>query len=251
MTDDKHRFAALSFDDFRRMAQDDSLSQYEKIGFPDSYRQGREPQIFADIVRKVPALSSQNKVILDVGPGCSGLASMLVERCRDARHQLIVVDSQEMLDHIADEPFIHKLAAFYPECDALFERYGGAVDGMVMYSVFHYLFNEASTWRVLDRSLSLLNHGGALLIGDIPNISKRNRFFSSPTGIRFHQAFTQREGELPHVELNRIVQDKIDDGALLGLLMRARLAGYDAYLVPQDPALPMANRREDLLIVRP
>lgn len=251
MTDDAKRFAELSFDDFRRMAQDGSLSSHEKIGFPDSYREGYEQSIFADIVRKVPALSSQRKVILDIGPGCSGLARMLVDRCRAAQHQLILVDSQEMLDHTADEPFIHKLPAFYPDCAALFERYRGAVDGIVVYSVFHYMFVEANIWTVLDRSLSLLNHGGALLFGDIPNISKRKRFFSSTTGVSFHQAFTGRPGDVPHVEWNRIEQDKIDDSVLLGLVTRARLAGYEAYIVPQDPTLPMANRREDLLIVRP
>jgi hypothetical protein len=251
MTDDAQRFADLSFDDFRRMAQDDSLSSHEKIGFPDSYRQGYEQSILADIVRKVPALSAQRKVILDIGPGCSGLARMIVERCRTAHHQLILVDSQEMLDHTADEPFIHKVPAFYPNCDALFERYRGAVDGIVVYSVFHYMFEESNIWTVLDRSLSLLNHGGALLFGDIPNVSKRKRFFSSTTGIRFHQEFTRQQGDIPQVEFNRIEQDKIDDAVLLGLMMRARLAGYDAFVVPQDSALPMANRREDLLIVRP
>jgi hypothetical protein len=251
MNDDAQRFAELSFDDFRRMARDESLTSNEKIGFPDSYRQGHEPNIFADIVRKVPALAERNKLILDIGPGCSELSSLLVERCRTAGHQLVLVDSQEMLEHIADEPFIHKLPAFYPDCDALFERYRGAMDGIVVYSVFHYMFKEANIWTVLDRSMSLLKHGGALLFGDIPNVSKRKRFFSSTTGIRFHQAFTRQDGDVPQVEWNRIEPVKIDDGVLLGLVMRARLAGYDAYMVPQDPALPMANRREDLLIVRP
>lgn len=251
MNDDAQRFAELSFDDFRRMAQDDSLSSYEKIGFPNSYRQGHEQSIFADIVAKVPALASQNKLILDIGPGCSDLARLLVERCRVANHKLILVDSKEVLDHTPDEGFIHKLAAFYPECDALFERYRGAVDGIVVYSVFHYMFQEANIWTVLDRSLSLLNHGGALLFGDIPNVSKRKRFFSSTTGVRFHQEFTRKEGDIPQVEWNRIEPDKIDDSVLLALVTRARLAGFDAYLVPQASALPMANRREDLLIVRP
>jgi hypothetical protein len=38
---------------------------------------------------------------------------------------------------------------------------------------------------------------------------------------------------------------------VFALLQRARLAGFDAYVLPQDPALPMANRREDVLIIRP
>jgi hypothetical protein len=38
---------------------------------------------------------------------------------------------------------------------------------------------------------------------------------------------------------------------LLGLVMRARAEGFDAYLLPQRPDLPFANRREDLLCRRP
>jgi hypothetical protein len=38
---------------------------------------------------------------------------------------------------------------------------------------------------------------------------------------------------------------------MIALLLRARAAGADAYIVPQDPALPMANRREDILIRKP
>ena len=43
----------------------------------------------------------------------------------------------------------------------------------------------------------------------------------------------------------------IDDAVVFALLQRSRLAGFDAYVVPQDSALPMANRREDILIIRP
>jgi hypothetical protein len=35
------------------------------------------------------------------------------------------------------------------------------------------------------------------------------------------------------------------------MLGRARAAGFDAYVLAQPEALPMANRREDLLIRRP
>jgi hypothetical protein len=38
---------------------------------------------------------------------------------------------------------------------------------------------------------------------------------------------------------------------VMAVLGRARAAGADAYVVPQHPALPMANRREDILIRKP
>lgn len=244
------KFESLSFDDFRRMAGDDSLSRYEKIGFPDSYRKGKEKLIFEDIVRKLSVLSSKNKVVLDIGPGCSDLPFMLIDLCRKKNHKLILIDSREMLSHLPDKPFIEKIAGFYPYCKGLPGRYRGSIDVILTYSVLHYVFAESNIWDFLDVSLELLSCGGEMLMGDIPNVSKRKRFFSSPAGIKCHQEFT-RTRKSPQVLFNKIERHHLDDAALLGLVARARSQGFDAYLVPQGDGLPMANRREDILIKKP
>ena len=41
------------FEDFKPLAEDPALSKYEKIGFPDSYRAGKEGAIFEDIISKI------------------------------------------------------------------------------------------------------------------------------------------------------------------------------------------------------
>ena len=56
---------------------------------------------------------------------------------------------------------------------------------------------------------------------------------------------------LPKVTFNQIEHDQIDDTVVFALLQRARAQGFDAYVLPQNPKLPMANRREDILITRP
>jgi hypothetical protein len=244
------RFADLSYEDFRRMADDPTLSRYEKIGFPDNYREGREAQIFADIRRKLPTLDQQGRIVLDVGPGCSDLPHMLIHHCRDHSHKLLLVDSTEMLSHLPDEPFIRKWPAYYPDCPELFADYTGRVDVLLTYSVFHYIFTESNIWRFVDRSLELLAPGGQMLIGDIPNISKRKRFFASANGCAFHRDFTGRN-EDPEVHFNTVEADQIDDAVVMALLQRVRAAGCDAYVLPQAADLPMANRREDILITRP
>ena len=58
-----------------------------------------------------------------------------------------------------------------------------------------------------------------MLIGDIPNVSKRKRFFSSPAGVMFHHEFMQTK-ETPEVAFNRIERNQIDDTVILSLLMR-------------------------------
>ncbi len=243
-------FADISFDDFRRMASDESLSQYEKIGFPDSYREAAEGAIFEDLVAKLPALSERSKTVLDIGPGCSELPRMIRALCEQREHLLLLVDSPEMLDHHPDRVGARKFAARFPDCEPLLEEFAGAVDVIIAYSVLHYVLPDASVFTFIDRCLELLAPGGMALIGDVPNASKRRRFFASAAGQRFHRDFTGSESP-PEPAVNQIETNRIDDSVVLALLARARAAGFDACVVPQRADLPMANRREDLLFIRP
>jgi hypothetical protein len=241
----------LTFDDFKKLAKDDSLTAYEKVGFPTSYREGKEEAIFQDITRKLPNLAQPGGLVLDIGPGCSGPAFLLIDWCREHGQRLILIDSAEMLARLPDEPFMEKVASKYPAgCAGLLDKYRGKVNTIICYSVLHYVFADSNVFDFLDQSLTLLADGGEMLVGDIPNVSKRKRFFSSPHGIQFHQRFTGTS-EVPRIEFNSVEPGKIDDSILLALVLRARNSGCDAYLLPQAPELPMANRREDLLLRKP
>lgn len=243
-------FVNIGFEDFRRLAQDPKLSKYERIGFPDNYRAGHEDDIFADIRSKLTHLDANSQLVLDIGPGCSDLPIMLIEHCRARGHRLHLIDSAEMLALLPDDNFITKTPALYPNCPETIEALYGKVDVILCYSVLHYILIDTAFFRFLDTSLSLLAPGGQMLIGDIPNISKRKRFFASDTGVRFHQEF-MKTSKRPRVKFNTIEHDQIDDAVVFSLLQRARAQGFDAYVLPQGPHLPMANRREDILIVRP
>jgi hypothetical protein len=155
-----------------------------------------------------------------------------------------------MLGQLPDGPGITKVAGFYPDCRDALQPWLGKFDAIVCYSVFHYIFVEAQFWRFVDCSIEMLAPGGRMLIGDIPNVSKRKRFFASPTGVRFHQQFMSTD-EVPQVDFRAVETDKIDDAVLLAVVMRARAQGCDAYWLAQPDSLPMANRREDIVIHKP
>jgi hypothetical protein len=247
---DHQRFQGLTYEDFRRRAADPALSPHERIGFPDEYRAGFDDRIVADIEARLPALTGRGRLVLDIGPGCGPVAAALIARCRERRHQLLLADSAEMLAQLPDEPFIHKKPGRYPAEATWLAEYRERVDAAIVYSVLHYIFAEGNVFDFLDRTLTLLAPGGRLLVGDVPNVSKRKRFFSSSAGIHHHQAFTGT-GEIPSVSFNTPEPGQIDDSVVLSLLLRARAAGFDAYVLPQGDGLPMANRREDLLFCRP
>jgi hypothetical protein len=249
--DDYQRFQGLGYEDFRRLALDDTLSPHERIGFPDAYREGKDEAILTDIVGKLPALTERGRTVVDIGPGCGPLALRLIALCRDRGHRLVLIDSEEMLRRLPDAADVIKIPGLYPRDAArLFDEYRERVDAVLTYSVLQYVFAEGNIFDFLDRTLTLLAPGGRLLAGDIPNVSKRKRFFASDTGVQHHQAFTGRM-ERPPVVFNTMEAGQIDDAVIAALWLRCRNAGFDAYVMPQAPGLPMANRREDLLVCRP
>jgi hypothetical protein len=243
-------FRDLTFDGFRELAVEPGLSRFERIGFPDSYRDGYEAAIFRDVCSKLTSLNRRGRTVFDIGCGCSDLPRLLADHCRRHGHELVLCDSAEMLGHLPDEPFVRKSAGCFPGDAGLIAEHAGRVDAILVYSVLQYVFVEGSAFDFVDACLSLLAPGGQLLIGDIPNVSKRKRFFASAAGVGCHRAFTGTD-EVPAVAFNTVERSKIDDAVVLGIVGRARAAGFDAYVVPQSVDLPMANRREDVLITRP
>ena len=245
------QFDGLNYEAFRRRATDPSLSRHEKVGFPDSYREGREDAIFGDLLRKIPLLREANKTVVEIGPGCSGLPIAMIGLCEAQGHVVTMIDAPEMLRLLPDSPALRRAPGRFPdECVEILHALEGSVDAAVVYSVVQYAFTDGNLWRFLDCALSLLAPGGHLLIGDIPNRSMRNRFLASEAGHRHHREYTGRD-EAPTVSFGRAAPGEMDDSVVLGMLMRGREAGFHAYVLPQDPALPMATRREDLLFVRP
>ena len=244
-------FSKLSFDDFRRLAKDASLSRHEKVGFPDDYRDGKEEAIFLDVWSKLSNLNESRKTILEIGPGCSKLPLMLSDLCSQNNNDLILVDSGEMLAHLPNGPHISKFEGAFPDAISnVFEKLTGKIDVIIAYSVIQYVFTGGNLWDFIDRCLVLLSDGGEILFGDIPNISMRKRFFSSEAGAVSHFKYTGTS-ERPEVIFNNLEIGQMDDSVVLAILARVRSQGFHAWAVPQSNSLPMANRREDILIRKP
>ncbi|MDB5438244.1 MAG: hypothetical protein JWM33_671 [Caulobacteraceae bacterium] len=244
---------ALDYEGFRALATDARLSDHEKIGFPPAYREGFEDAIWADITAKLPMLVvGSGQVVVDIGPGCASLPKRLIELCRQRGHTLVLVDSPEMLALLPDAPGVtRKCAGLFPNNSAEVALIaGGKADAVLCYSVLHYIHLDASSLDFIDAAADLLAPGGRALIGDIPNLSKRRRFFASARGQAYHRAFTSST-EPYDVSRDAAGPGKIDDAVLASLIARAQSRGCDAYLSPQGEGLPMANRRDDLLLVKP
>jgi hypothetical protein len=244
------RFAGLTYEAFRAMASDPALSPHERSGFPDSYREGAEAAILADIEAKLPALSGRGATIVDIGCGANPLALAIRDLCAQRDHDLVLIDSPEVLAHHADSARVHTLPGRFPDVPELFERWASACDAVIAYSVVQYAFVDASVFSFADSILQLLRPRGRALLGDVPNASMRRRFLASEAGREHHRSYTGSDAD-PPIHWPTLPLGEPDDAVTLALLARARDAGFHAWVMPQPPALPMANRREDLVFERP
>lgn len=245
-------FATLDYEGFRALARRADLSPNERIGFPDSVRAGRDAAILADIRAKLPALAegAPPALVVDIGPGAGPLGQAVVAACAARGDALWLLDSPEVLAALPDAPGVTKHAGRFPDGTGPLEGLAGRADAVLCYSVLHYVFAGQPLIPFLDAALALLKPGGTLLLGDLPNASMRRRFLAGAAGRAFHRAYAGRD-EDPVLPTHPASEGEMDDSVLLSLVARARALGFDAWIMPQPPGLPMANRREDILVRRP
>lgn len=238
----------FNFEDFKNRAKNPTLSKWEKIGFPDSYRENNEKIIFEDIKYKLHL--EESKTILDIGCGCSNLVEYLIEFSSKNSSRLVLIDSKEMLNNIDSKLIndnIQILPGYFPEQKVLEQINSNFFDAIIIYSVIQYVFLEQNIFSFIHHCIDLLKPGGRLLIGDIPNFCSRERFLNSDAGKAFISNKTSVDNS---VGIKHENAERIDDAVIMAILQRFRKFGCETYLLPQTNGLPFANRREDILIIK-
>lgn len=235
-----------SFDDFKNLAKQKSLSLAKKVDFPDRKTSIQVEDIICDWHNKLSDLSYPKKIVLDIGCGCL-LVNRLFMSLEEAS-KLLLVDSQEMLDNVKLSEGVEKFPGKFPDVPNLFGKYKEQIDIIIANSVIQYIYAEGYPvlFKFIDRALELLKPGGRLLLSDIPNYSKAKRFFDSRAGKEFHKK-KNKTNKNPMVKLTA---KDIDDTIILDILDKYRYLGFDVYVLPQSKELLFSNRREDILIVK-
>lgn len=242
----------LTFDDFKNRANNSKFSKWEKIGFPDSYRRDTEHLIFNDIVDKLQLAQQDVRKVLDIGCGCSNLVEYFIEFSKVNNKALFLIDSNEMIANIdpakiEGNPNVDLLPGYFPDIDVTTNQGFQDFDAIIVYSVLQYPFLEQSIYKFIHKCIDLLTPGGRLLIGDIPNVSARERFLNSKEGSIFK---SNKPTITTDMHFDHENAERIDDAIVFSILQRYRNFGCETYLLPQPKNLPFANRREDILIVK-
>lgn len=236
------------FNNYKKLAKKKNLKDHQRVGRPNIHigKDNKELNIFPDIKEKLDI--KKRKVICDIGCGCSAPVFNLIEFAKKNKNKLILVDSKEMLSRLPGPKFIKKVSCEFPKCDKFIKEFKASIDYIITYSVLHCIFPFDSIYNFLDKAVLLLKPGGKMLVGDVPNITKKKRFLSSTQGKKFYQQWSGKK-KVPKVFWNQY-EEVIDEGIVFSILQRYRNMGCETYLLPQEDDLPFNKTREDILIVK-
>lgn len=133
-----------------------------------------------------------------------------------------------------------------------------AFEKILVYSVVQYMSGLEAIEAFIRKACHYLAPGGRMLVGDLPNESRKARFLTSREGKQANEVWRRSiESEtstrtpaslssVPPID----VRTAIDDFAIMRLVLTIRTWGLEAFILPQGHNLPFSNTREDILIVK-
>ncbi len=231
-------------------AAESNLSRSGKAGRSSTGPEGLvETEVFDDICRKIS--TKKHQTILDLGCGCGPLVDLIINFSLENGHELTLMDQNLVMAqtrslHGERDGLIYVEGIFPYDKNMLA---GHKYDSIILYGVLHYIFDPIN---FLAQLAFYLKPGGHLLVGDIPNLDKKNRFIDTNFGAKIdkeYRASLINEGEKDSSQLNSAPYS-LNDNYILKLVSYFRSMDFECYLLPQKSTLPYCYTREDLLIVR-
>jgi SAM-dependent methyltransferase len=223
------------------------------VAWRASIQKSTEPLILRDIIDKLELKAED--CVLDIG---CGLGTLLLPLSFVVK-KIYGIDHPDIITRLEKMPQNNNCCLFagnWLKDDFVLPD----VSKIVIYSVIHYMASVEEAIGFIEKALSCLPAGGRLLLGDIPNDDKKERFSKTDFGVNFNKEWQQqralyknseeekRDQLVKEHQLNNLIH--ISDETIFLLMGHIRRLGHEAYLLPQKPFLPFGNTREDILIIK-
>ena len=226
---------------------DSAISNVEKFGRYHLQKED-EKRIVLEIIDKLKINATDS--LLDIGSGTGNLSIPLSFFCSN----LIALVNPNVIKVLKGRSKGKENFDFISG-DFLNTKINNKFDKILIYSILHYLKDDAKVFEFIDKAISLIADGGKLLLGDIPNVSLKTRFINSSFGKKFANKWNTKlnlnkiNNPIIKAEINDEQTPIFDDKLMLDMIEHIRSKNYNAYLMPQPSNLPFGYTCEDILVL--
>jgi trans-aconitate methyltransferase len=240
--------SSKSFENYAKLAADRQTGNTE-VGGRYAFQASSERRIIRDVADKLSLDSDDSLLEIGCGPGNLLMPLSYIVASTTG------IDNPAALARLAarcgSPMHISTIAGDFLSIDLPQTRFSK----ILVYSVLQYVDGKSSAMRFLQRALSLLQPGGKLLVGDLPNVDRKHRFAQTKDGAEMSHEWGALVADAgPHPISSLPTDDRlllVNDDLLLEFLKCGREQGFESYLMPQPAGLPFGHTREDLLFVAP
>lgn len=210
-----------------------------------SFQYHAEKRAISDTIQKLELKPTDN--VLDIGSNVGSMSipiSYLV-------NSVTCIDSPNLTKFIQEKKIdnINLLSGDFLEVEI-----DNKFDKILVYGVLNCL-NEIDLYKFIDKCLTILNPGGILLFGDIPNISKKKRYLDKYQTNEEKESWNELISKEDFSHLQEIPkynsENKIaifDDDIILNMVKYIRNKDFNCYIINQKENLPFNKTREDIIV---
>lgn len=237
----------LDAESFTTLATLPDCPDYARVGFTQQSRAHHVDAIVSDIKDKLENFAQPKPRLLDIGCGASALTEQLHAEIFTRGGHVLANDLPAMLAHLPAHPQRDCVAGDFLQALPDIQSQQAGFDYIICYSVLQYVNSTSQRRAWLKAIVTLLKPGGIALLGDLPNRSKRRRYFQSEAGRAAHQHYCQQH-DLPADTPVAPGHNQLDDIEITAMLALLRDQGSEAYLLAQPESLYFHSRREDIVV---